>query len=69
MGWGKRVKVGVVMGNNEYVGVGADDDGDESVGASRDSTWSFENFFPVLNEIAENDCSTLDEEHQYLCKK
>lgn len=59
------------MGNNGYVGVGVgvDDDGDENVDASRDLTWNVGNFFPALNEIVENDCSTLDEEHQYLSKK
>ena len=55
--------------NNGYVGVDADDDGDASVDASHDSTWNAASFFPVLNEIVENDCSTPDEEHQYLIKK
>ena len=62
-----KVLLGAVMDNNGYVGADVDDDGGASVDAFRDhSVSNVDDFSPGPNEIVENDCSALDEEHQYL---
>jgi hypothetical protein len=61
------VEPGAVMDNNGYVGADVDGGADGSVGAVHDRLVSHvDDFSRGPSEIAENDCSALDEEHRYL---
>ena len=56
-----------VMDNNGYAGADVGGGEGESVDAFRGHlVWNVDDFFPDPSEIAENDCSALDEGHQCL---